>query len=289
MKSKESKAPLLLLEILRGYSKITYKNEIYYFRHFRIYESLELAEFELDAFNSAIKRGIKSEEQLIELAIKRGIWTEQEESSIKSLKWMITKSEKAGTKITDNIARKAFDNSVQQQRDELNELESRRASLIAHSAERLAERKRLYKEASQNIFKDAEMKEVLHQDDIFEVFPLISEKINELGDLDILLHAAYSPSFFDTYCLMYRQPHEIFKADIFNMTIWQKRLLFYSSVLLNKLKNYDVPDDIREDAVKLYSFSPKKETSGDNQVTHGVADLRQKMAEKGGKLTAEDF
>ena len=74
---------LLLLDILRGYSKITYKYKKYYFKHFKIYDSLKLEEFESDCIHQAKKQGIKGEKQLLEQAIKRGNWSKEEEASQK--------------------------------------------------------------------------------------------------------------------------------------------------------------------------------------------------------------
>lgn len=289
MNEKESTLSLLLLDILRGYSKIRYKSKTYFFKHFTVYESLQLVEYELDSFDSAVLKGIKSEGQLIDLAIKRDVWSQSEESNIKNLRWMIEKSEKASSKIVDDIARKSFEDSISKQKSELDELESRRNSLVAHSAESLARRKRSYKEIGNNLFKDESMSESVDQDDLFFIMPMINEQIDKFTNVDNLLKIAYNPMFFDTYCIMYRQPNNIIKNDIFNISIWQKNLLFYSSVLLNKLKSYEVPDDVREDPLKLYKYTPREDGGPENKVTHGVSDLRAKMAEKGGKLTAEDF
>ena len=242
---------LLLLDILRGYSKITYKYKKYYFKHFKIYDSLKLEEFESDCIHQAKKQGIKGEKQLLEQAIKRGNWSKEEEASQKDLKWMIDKSRKASLKIADNNTKKSFEDSIRKQVDELAELEIKKNQFIIHSAENLARRKR----------------------------------VNE----EISLSLSYDPSFFDIYCLNYRQPNKIIDKTIYDITIWQKNLLSYASVLLNKLQNYDIPDDVKEDALKLYNFQQKEDSSKEDKVTEGVSDLRAKMAQNGGKLTAEDF
>lgn len=281
--------PLLLLDILRGYSKITYKSNTYFLKHFRVYDSLELLEYESESVESAIKRGIKSKKQLLEKAIERKVWSKEEESSIKNLEWMISKSEKASSKISDYMVKKSFEKSIKEQRDELDELNSRKSSIIMHSAENLASRKRNKKEIGFNLFKDEKMETLVDEDDIYFLMPLINEKIYQLSKEENLITAAFNPSFFDTYCLMYRQPHEMIGVNVFTISLWQKNLIFYASVLLNKLKNLDVPDDVREDPVKLFKFSPKEEKDTSNNVVHGVEDLRAKMAEKGGKLGAEDF
>lgn len=289
MNEEEQNIEALLLDVIRGYSKVQSNNQTFYLKHFLVYESLQLEEFQQEALNEAIKKGIKSEKEIIEDAIKRGHWSVKEEESIKSIRWMIEKSESAASKITDNIARKSFEASISKQREELQELQSRRDSLTAHSADNLAKRKKIYKEIAGNLFKDEQMTVNVDRDDVFDLMPIISKKISKFHDTNMILKMAYSPAFFDIYCLMYRQPHKIIGSNIFNVSIWQKSLLFYASILLNKLKNYNVPDDVREDPIKLYKYSEKDQSHDGSKVTHGIDDLRAKMAEKGGKLTAEDF
>lgn len=289
MNRKEIESSLILLEIMRGYSRFTYNKKNYFFKHFRVYDSLKLVEFELDAFDSAIDSGIKSEEDLIKNGIKLNFWSEEEESSIKNLKWMISKSEAASSKIVDKNSRKAFDESIDKQRAELKELEDRRSSLVGHSAENLASRRKINEEVHRNLFKDEDLTIHVDKDDLHFLIPFIYDEMNKFSDQNNMLRAAFNSSFFDSYSLMSENPFQLFKSSIFEISIWQKNLLFYSSVLLAKLKNHDVPDDIREDPLKLYNFSPKDNDNSDNKVTHGVSDLRAKMAEKGGKLTAEDF
>jgi protein required for attachment to host cells len=145
MNEEEQNIEALLLDVIRGYSKVQSNNQTFYLKHFLVYESLQLEEFQQEALNEAIKKGIKSEKEIIEDAIKRGHWSVKEEESIKSIRWMIEKSESAASKITDNIARKSFEASISKQREELQELQSRRDSLTAHSADNLAKRKKYTK------------------------------------------------------------------------------------------------------------------------------------------------
>jgi len=279
----------LLLDILRGYSKITHKYKNYYFKHFRIYESLKLEEFEIDCVNLARKQGIKTQEELLEQAIKRGGWSKEEESSIKDLKWMIDKSNKASSKIVDNNSRKAFQASIDKYVKELEGLQTKKNQFTNHSAENLAKRKRINKEIGLSLFYDKQMKNNVSEDDLFFLIPEVNSKIEQLTKSENLIKVAFDSYFFDVYCLNYRDPNQILDTNIYKITIWQKSLLSYASVLLNKLKNFEIPDDIREDPLKIYNFQPKENTSEKDKITEGVSDLRSKMAQNGGKLTAEDF
>jgi len=279
----------LLLDILRGYSKITHKYKNYYFKHFGVYDSLKLEEFELDCINQAKKQGIKSKDELLELAIKRGGWSKEEESSMKDLKWMIDKSRKASAKISDNNTKKSFEDSIAKQVNQLAELETKKNQFTNHSAENLGKRKRINREINLSLFYDKEMTRNVREEDLFFLIPEVNLKIQEVSSAENLLNVAYDNSFFDVYSLNYRDPNQILDTNIYKITIWQKNLLSYASVLLSKLKNLDIPDDIREDPLKVYNFQPREDGNKENKVTEGVSDLRAKMAQKGGKLTAEDF
>jgi len=289
MKADDPNLDLLLLDILNGYSKIKYDNKSFYFKHFLIFEELKLSQFEIDSFDSAIKNGIKSENDLLENAIKKGFWSEEEDSSIKNLKWLIENSEKAISKVSDNAIKKSMMNSLDKDKEKLSELEGRKLSIVKHSAENLASRKKQSKTLQDNIYVDEDLTEHVDKDYLFYLVPVIGNKIEEINNKNNMLKMAYSQFFFETFALMYRDPLKMINKDLYNMSIWQKNLLSYASALFNKVRNLDMPDDVREDALKVYNFTPKEEDPSKEKVTHGVSDLREKMSQKGGKLTAEDF
>jgi hypothetical protein len=289
MKADDPNLDLLLLDILNGYSKIKYDNKSFYFRHFLIFEELKLSQFEIDSFDSAIKNGIKSENDLLGNAIKRGFWSEEEDSSIKNLKWLIENSEKAISKVSDHAIKKSMMNSLDKDKEKLSELEGRKLSIVRHSAENLASRKKQSKTLQDNIYVDEDLTEHVDKDYLFYLVPVIGNKIEEINNKNNMLKMAYSQFFFETFALMYRDPLKMINKDLYNMSIWQKNLLSYASALFNKVRNLDMPDDVREDALKVYNFTPKEEDPSKEKVTHGVSDLREKMSQKGGKLTAEDF
>lgn len=288
MNEKDSIISMLLLEVLRGYSKIKFKEKTFYLKHFTVYDGLALVEFELEAFDSAIRKGIKGEDDLLNLAIDRGQWSETEEDYIKTLEWTINKSEKALSKMSDPFAKRSFLESIKGQKKELKDLEEKRQDLINHSAERLAERKRYHKEITQCIYLDKEMTENIDQNDLFPIIDSINRKVRQLSDRNNLLRMAFSPSFFDNYCIFNKQPDAILRKDIFEISVWQRNLLYFASHIYNKLRNCEMSDEIKQDAVKIYNFNPDTEEK-ESGVIHGVSDLRSKMAKNGGKLGAEDF
>lgn len=284
---EEVKLSLVLLDILRGYSILKCDSQTYYFKHFLVCDNLKLDEFEFLSFQSAVKNGIKSEKDLITQAIHNGFWSNEKEEQIKNLKWLIEKSTNAYAKITDNIQKKAFENSLDSQKQQLSELLKQKSKITDISAETFASNKRIAHLLKSCIFYDESLTKVINEEEIAKISSKIGDKISCFSNTNNLIRAAYHPSFFDLYCIMYRNPYSIFEKNIFEISVWQKSLLVYASILLNKLKSMQIPDDIKVDAIKLYNFTEK--TGETSKVSEGVDDLRKKMIQNKGKLTAEDL
>lgn len=287
--NKESEPSLILLDILRGFSKISYKDDYLYLKHFVVYDDLHLSEVEFQSFNSAIKMGVKKEEDLIKNAIEKKFWSKEEEETIKSLKWLIDKSNQSLSKVSDWNLRKSLQNSISSDQDKLEDLRKKKQSIISHSAESFATRKRNTKTLLDNVFVDEDMKIKIDEDDLFDVMPLINKKVSQFIDPENIVKAAFDPYFFDLYSLHESNPMSLFNKDIYTITLWQKNLIVYASILFNKLKNMDIPDSIREDPVKIYKYQGQAEQKTGENVVHGVEDLKEKMKQKDGKLSAEDF
>lgn len=286
---KESEISLILLDILRGFSKINFKDNEIYLKHFIVYEDLHLAEVEIESFASAVKMGVKKEEDLIKNAIDKKFWSKEEEDTIKNLKWVIDKSTDALSKVSDWNLKKNLESSIQSDKDKLISLEDKKQSIISHSAESFAFRKRNTKTLLDNVFVDEAMKVPIDEDELFDLMPLINDKVEQFVNVENIVRACFNPYFFDLYTLNESNPLNIFNKDIYNITIWQKNLLFYASIILNKLKNVDMPDSVREDPVKIYKYQGQAEKKAGENVVHGVEDLKEKMAQKNGKLSVEDF
>tara|TARA_B110000495_G_C22950918_1_gene556855 strand:- start:61 stop:927 length:867 start_codon:yes stop_codon:yes gene_type:complete len=286
---KESETSLILLDILRGFSKISYKNDCLYLKHFVVYDDLHLSEMEAQSYNSAIKMGVKNEEALLKNAIEKKFWSKEEEETIKNLEWVIDKSNQSLSKVSDWNLRKSLQSSIKLDEDKLDALKRKKHSIVSHSAESFASRKRNTKTLLDNVFVDEAMKTQIDEDDLFDLMPLINQKVSQFIDVESIVKAAFDPYFFDLYSLNESNPMSIFNKDIYTITIWQKNLIVYASILLNKLKNMDIPASIREDPVKIYKYQGQAEQKTGENVVHGVEDLKQKMKQKDGKLSAEDF
>ena len=276
-----------LLEILQGYSTLEYSGQSYYFKHFSVIEVLELEFDEKKDIASSIKNGIKTKNELIKSAIDIGSWSEAKEDKIKSLNWTIKKSESALSKIEDQNQREIFNNQIEAQRKELEEIENERAKIFSYSAEYLAQVKKIRKMVDTSIFLNKEFSEKIESNNSAALTAILFSKFNHLNSRDTSLKASYYAGFFDFFASQAANPLCIFGVTFNELTCFQKNLIIYSSSLLNKIKNVSIPPEIANDPIKVYEYEEKPHQEA--KTSHGVDDLRAKMAMRGGELKAEDF
>ena len=290
MNKKSINASNILLDISRGYSVFEIGKETLYFKHPSNQNYLQNEEYYEKRLSQAKKRGISSEERLLKEAIKHNFWSVQKDEKLKSLEWTINKSNIAAEKITDNTQKNIFLQSIKKQEDELKSLEKEKLSITRDSAESLASQQRMFKMVEDHIYKDAGLSKKYKAKDEYAISIIIEiqNKISELSGKEQLLAAAFEPSFFDIYSVQYRDPLSIFNVDFYNITIFQRYLFSYASVLLNKLRNIEIPEEIRQDPLKIYNFNPDQSDKKGSKTTHGVEDMRSAM-QNNGKLSAEDL
>lgn len=281
--------PHHLLEISRGYSEVTVNSRIFYFKHPTNTHFLETQEYYYNRLQSARKKGIQDEKKLLENAVKYGKWSRAKEEKISSLEWTIAKSLSAAEKITDEIQKTAFLKNLDSLKKELNDLSDERGKITKLSAENWAHQQRLFHVAENQVFLDEKFSKRVGDDfkHITELIISIQMKIIELSEKKNLLQAAFDPCFFEIYSLQYRNPLGIFNTSFFEITLFQRHLLTYASILLNKMKNIQMPDDVMQDPMKIFHYSQQEGKTG-AKVSHGIEDLKNKAKNKG-SIKAEDF
>ena len=273
-----------LLEILQGYSTLEYLNTNYYFKHFSILDVLSLDFEEKQEIEKSVKTGIQTSEQLVQSAINIGSWSEKKEDKLKSTIWMIKKSEAALSKIEDANQRKIFNNQIESQRKELKEIQDEKAKITNYSAEHLAQIKKM---VSSSVFLNKDFSEKLKEEHQAPLTAILFAKFNHLNSRETCLRASYNGGFFDFYVAQTGNPLSIFGVTFDKLTCFQKNLIVYSNALFNKIKNVSIPSEIAGDPVKVYEYEEKPHQ--ESKTSHGVDDLRTKMAMRGGELKAEDF
>jgi len=276
-----------LLEILQGYSVLEYLDKKYYFKHFSIKDVLNLEFEEKLDIEQSIKSGIETSDQLVESAIKLGSWSKEKEEKIKSCRWMLKKSESSLAKIEDITQRKIFNSQIENQRKELKDIEDQKAKITNYSAEHLASIKKIKKMVDKSVFLDSSFSKKIDEKEKTPLTAILFSKFNHLNSRDVCIKASYHAGFFDFFVAQSSNPLAIFGTVYTELTCFQKNIIVYSNALYNKIKNTSIPPEIAGDPIKVFEYEEKPHE--DSKTSHGVDDLRTKMAMRGGELKAEDF
>lgn len=286
--SKNDNASFDLIDIIRGFSILSYSKKKYFFKHFLLMDFMSLDVEQAQDLEVSKKSGILTEKDLIKSAMNSGSWSTAEEENIKSLRWMIGKSTTALGKISDPTQRKIFKGQIDNQEKQLKEAESKRAKITSYSAEHLAELKRIRKVFNKSVFCDQEFKEKAPKDAEVPLTNILFSRYNELMKHERILEASYFGGFFELFAAQKGNSIQLLDVSFKEITIFQKALLVLSNSLLSKMKNTQMPDEIYGDPVKMFNYEEKKE-EGDKAISHGANDLKRKMEARGGELKPEDF
>tara|TARA_R100000734_G_scaffold18740_1_gene16342 strand:- start:614 stop:1483 length:870 start_codon:yes stop_codon:yes gene_type:complete len=287
MKNQKNRYNIDLLDIVRGYSVLNCSYGQFYFKHHPLMRVLELDHLEQIDIENSKKRGIKSEQQLIDHAIKIGSWSLKKEESLKSLVWTLKKSQVALGKIEDVKQRAMFNDSIKSQERDIKDLKTQRQSITSYSAEHLAQVKKIKRLGSSALFCDLDFKKAPPEDYNVVLTTSLFERYAELNNRDTIIRASYFGGFFDLFLTQEGSSMDLIGANFLNITTFQKLLLTTSNSLLKKMQNTQIPDELYDDPVKILNYEEKEKK--DSKVSHGVDDLKAKSKARGGKLKAEDF
>jgi hypothetical protein len=269
-----------LAEIIQGYSVLREQGVKYYFKHPLILDYLKQSLHREGFEAQADIIGLKSEEELLQVAYESGSWTKENDEIIKSLEFSIKSKNKFLPKVEDNHIKKDLLNQIEKDDIELKVLNSKKRSFVLASKEAYVSKKMTSIFYSDILFYDEHFKEPITEEDLNKCFLKYYEKFSLLSNRDVLLRAAYSNDFFDFF-IIFEDLSKIFNKTGLDLTVFQKNLLVYGNVLINKLKNsYKMPNEIKDNPIKVFEWTEndKKSKSQDDE----DFNIREKVKRAGG-------
>ena len=277
---------IIISEILEGVSPLELGGETFFFKHPTIKQKLKDFEINKQCIKDGKKRGIKTEKELIEFATQRGSWSKEKEEKIEDLNWLIEKTEASVSKLSDPNLIKHNENTLDGYKEQLKELNKERSKIVYMSVESyaLTRMHQICCERDCYLLHKGKKKKI--SDSLLKVLlPVYIEKYSKLMNVDGILKAAYNPYFFDLVYIS-ESPLEIFPDGLETMTIFQKDLIFYAKILSSKIKNMDIPDNIKNDPIAIYNFKQKDQSENQKE----EFNARKFVESKGGleKMKPED-
>lgn len=250
----------IISEILEGVSPFTVNGETFFFKHPTIKEKLKDYQINVESEAEGKKRGIKTEEELIDQAIRSGSWSKENEDKIEDLQWLVEKTESSISKLSDPNLVKHNEKTVDGYKKELSSLELDRSKITYMSLENYA-LSRSHKICCERdcYYIDNNEKKSLKTDSDRNILGGYIQSYANLLKKDNLIKAAYTPVYFDLV-YMAESPLQLYPEGLEKITVFQKDLLFYAHVLSSKLKNLEIPDGIRNDPIAIFKYKPKEQS-----------------------------
>ncbi len=281
------KSKSLLGEIIKGSSILRSDGEKAYLKHLTILEQVKLEDFAGDSYEDAIVAGIKSESELLSRAKEFGSWSDKDENNLKGARFIIEKTQANLDKTKDINARSILKLTLEKANEEFSELEAKRSKILSYSAESLASNKKIIKMLEVSLFKDSKCTKPLEEEELTKFSSSFFAKISDLYNHESMLRVAYQDLFFEVFCYQYRNPLLIFGGEYKNITVYQHKIISFANILLNKLKNLEIPRSQTIDAVDVFNYREPDEKEA-KVSREGVSDLLAGKKE-GEAIAISDF
>lgn len=254
----------ILNEIANGYSKINYKKELLYFKHFSFTDDADLEEVYQKYFDKARKQGAKTESELFEGLDEKGIWTKRQEKTYKDkISFIKTLKEQRGKLVWESQKTK-LDETIKKEEFLLAELYLERKTCISSTCESYAESKKrvweifygLYrdKNLSERFYSSYENFEFVDSSNIDEIISEVNSSYNALS-VENIKKVVCQPFFESLYrTIPADSPYLFFNKRPIEMTSFQSCLLSYAQAYRSMIENHNIPDNIEKTFDSVYEY-----------------------------------
>lgn len=277
---------IILGEIIQKYSIIHADRKQVYFKHPILKEVFQESIDRQQYIKEADIIGLKSQEELLQIAIDSGKWNKEKEDLLEDLTFAINSKKKFIAKVQDENTKKEILAQIDADSLDLEKLLQEKKKLSQCSKESFVESKMIQHSFSKRLFYDKEFKEPIDFEDLNKCYSLYIDKYLSLSDRNNLLWVVFCPDLIDLFA-MYGDVSSIFDEKGINLTVFQKSLLGYGHTLITKLRNcYNMPNSIKNNPIKIYEWNENYSKSVDDE----DFNIREKVNKAGGteKMRPED-
>lgn len=257
----------ILFEVFNGFSVFDSKFGPVYIKHFHALDSAKILLNSKHYFEDAKKRGMPTEQEVLDDLIKEDMWSEDQDAKIKDNKEKILSRNKviASIKIPSKLEEYKKETEVLKSKTE--ELEREKISLLGTTAEVYSNKKAQKEFLESLLFLDKEFKhpvfgvnEESNLDKEIEFAKLhksFFEKFTDINISTMVLSGVYSP-----YLPFSESVIDIYGKPLKDLTAFQVKTMSYARSFLNIFKNAqeEIPEHVARDPELLMDFSQSKKT-----------------------------
>ena len=311
-------------DVVRGHSINYYKNKRIYVKHLGINEQVDLDDYRIEHLETAKKRGIPTEQEMLDLLREQGDWTKEDERKIEEEELFIENliENKNGLYLQSQLDRQ--DKLINEAREELEKKLIQRKSLLGNTSEEYAEKRCIDLYIIKSFYYDVNWQNPVFTEESFD--ELTSEELTHVSYIYNEIFSIYSDinfqkmvleDFYGPYMQCCDKPTDFFGKATTLLTHYQLRLYSYTVMFKNILQSpEEIPFAIRKDPQKLMDWArnPKGrekarevlDKAGEGGASlfgatkedlqqlgvesgAGTVSLEEAAKKKGGSLTMEDL
>jgi|TARA_R110001583_G_scaffold61258_2_gene181273 hypothetical protein len=312
-------------DVVRGHSISYYQKNRIYIRHLGVNEQVDLDDFRLEHLEKAKRRGIPTEEEILDLLNEQKDWTEKDEKEIATQKEFIESliENKAGLYLQSQLNKQ--DEVIEQAREKLNKQLVQRKSLLGNTCEEYAEKRCIDLYIIKSFYKDLTWQDPVFTQESFDELSaselhVVSRIYNEIFTVysDLNFQKLILEDFYSPYMQCCDKPIDFFGKATTLLSHYQLRLYSYTTLFKSIFQNSEeIPFAIKKDPQKLMDWArnPKgrekarevMEKAGDGGAGlfgatkedlenlgvetsgAGTVSLEEAAKKKGGSLTMKDL
>ena len=310
-------------EIFDGYSEILFKETPIFVKHVSIQDQRYLHKYYEKYKDTALKRGVDSEEDVLKRLSKDEMWSSGDESKIGSLALEIKNLKQTQKKLFVPSQKESFQRDINEKESEILKLQQKRKELVGKTAEDYASSRASQEMIRYFIFDGPDLKnnyfseEEFDEIDDIELLVINSEqnKIAERISESNIQNAVLRP-FFSMYMSQCENVYGFYGKPITKLSVHQLKVAVFGRMFFNIFQHTeDIPDNIKEDPEKLLAFSEAQRNKDSNskfiredsdasavfgatkedmniiapETKKGGISLSDAIKKKGGKLNMEDM
>lgn len=310
-------------DVVRGYSSSVFNESLVYIRHLTPHDQVELEDITELYIEKAKKRGLPTNQDMMDLLEEEGDWTQEEELEIEKLQAFIETLQISKKKLVIKSAIDRQNEIIEQEQEKLNVKILQKDNLIGNTCEKYAAQRTNDFYILKSFYKSESFDTPLYTESQYD--ELDSRKIAELIKIyNDTFHFFSEDSIQYLILEDFYQPYLNFADDSMQfygkafclLTYNQIRMIVYTRIFKNIFENNEnIPEKIRKDPKALLDFgstsseerekmkSRFEDSDGSTivgakdedyeylgiQKPAGGIDLHKEAKKKGGSLSMQDM
>lgn len=262
---------LAFSQIVEGCSEKQFRGNPVFIKHISLTErTLYNKKYRL-FFDSAVSKGLLTEEQALAKAVEDEFWLEKDEEEIKTSRDYIERMLITKKRLFKKLQIEEVQKTINEEEAKLNAKLSQRKEVLGKTAEEYANNRAgdylifgsFYKDKdlTQKVFTEGEFEEI-STSELQECILVYNSYFLDISDLKVQKIAL--SDFFQPNYIVLDRPFDLFGKPMLRLSENQTRLIVYGKIFKNIFETVEhIPDDIRKDPEALMEYKDKSQAKKD--------------------------